>query len=143
MNDNIKQSGNRQEIQMQADGMYREETFTDNAVGTIRRLTPVTSNGEPDTSRAETFVGSTQVMTQAGPLPLTFEIAASNLSDAVAGFGGAAKQAFEQTMEELRELQRQQASSIVVPRSGMDGSGFGGLGGGMGGGKGGGKIQIP
>jgi len=131
----------RQEIQMQANEMYREEVFTDNAVGTIRRLTPVTSKGEPDTSRAETFVGSTQVMTQAGPLPLNFEIEATNLSDAIAGFGAAATQAFEQTMEELRELQRQQASSIVVP-GGMGGGGLGGLGG-MGGGNGGGKIRLP
>ena len=139
MNDTMKQRGSRQEIEMQANDMYREETFTDNAVGTIRRLTPVTSKGEPDASRAETFVGSTQVMTQAGPLPLNFEIKASTLSDAIAGFGAAAAQAFEQTMEELREMQRQQASSIVVPgRS----SGFGGPGS-SGGGLGGGKIQIP
>lgn len=131
MNDNRKQS----EIEMQADAMYREEVFTDNAVGTIRRLTPVDSNGDPDNSRAQSFVGSTQVMTQAGPLPLNFEIEASNLSAAIAGFGAAAKEAFEQTMEELRELQRQQASSIVVPRSGV-GGGLGGMGGG-------GKIQIP
>lgn len=131
MNDNRKQS----EIEMQADAMYREEVFTDNAVGTIRRLTPVDSNGNPDNSRAQSFVGSTQVMTQAGPLPLNFEIEASNLSAAIAGFGAAAKEAFEQTMEELRELQRQQASSIVVPRSGV-GGGLGGMGGG-------GKIQIP
>ena len=128
MNDNRKQP----EIEMQADAMYREEVFTDNAVGTIRRLTPVDSNGNPDMSREQSFVGNTQVMTQAGPLPLNFEIEASNLSAAIEGFGAAAKEAFEQTMEELRELQRQQASSIVVPRSG--------LGGGMGGG---GKIQIP
>ena len=40
-------------------------------------------------------------------------------------------------MEELKELQRQQASSIVVPRAGMDPTG------GMGGGMGGGSIQMP
>ncbi len=135
----------KQEIQMQADAMYREEVFTDNAVGTIRRLTPVSSNGEPDGNRDETFAGSTQVMTQAGPMPLNFEIEAKTLSEAIAGFGAAATEAFEQTMEELREMQRQQASSIVVPRGGMDGGGpaGGGFGGGPGGGMGGGKIQIP
>ncbi len=129
----------KQAIEMQADNMYREEVFTDNAVGTIRRMTPVTSTGEPDPRRAETFVGSTQVMTQAGPLPLNFEIEAKSLSEAIANFGPAATGAFEQTMEELRELQRQQASSIVVP-GGRGGAG--GLGGGLGG-LGGGKIQIP
>ncbi len=34
---------------------------------------------------------------------------------AVAGFGDAAQLAVERTMEELKEMQRQQASSIVVP----------------------------
>jgi hypothetical protein len=129
-------------IEMQADNMYREEVFTDHAVGTIRRMTPVTSTGEPDPKRSESFVGSTQVMTQAGPLPLNFEIEAQSLPEAIAHFGKAATEAFEQTMEELRELQRQQASSIVVP-GGRGGAGFGGgLGGGMSG-MGGGKIQIP
>lgn len=139
----MNEARNQQEIQMQADAMYREEVFTDNAVGTIRRLTPVTSNGEPDNSRAESFVGSTQVMTQAGPLPLNFEIEATTLAEAIAGFGPAAKEAFEQTMEELREMQRQQASSIMVPGGGGNSGGMGGNMGGLGGMGGGGKIQIP
>ena len=135
----MNETSARNEIEMQANDLYREDIFTDNAVGSLRRLTPVTAEGEVDSSRPVSFVGSTQVLTQAGPLPLNFEIEASTLAEAVAGFGPAAKEAFEQTMEELRELQRQQASSIVVPKGGMDPSGLGGLGGGMGGG----KIQIP
>ncbi|MEE4219205.1 MAG: hypothetical protein V2I48_16460 [Xanthomonadales bacterium] len=117
------------EINMDASNLYREETFTDNKVGTLRRITPVTAEGEADSSRAVQFVGSTQVMTSAGPLPLSFEIEADSLSAAAAGFGEGAKQAFERTMEELKEMQRQQASQIVVPGSG-----------GMGGG---GNIQMP
>lgn len=132
----MNDASNQQEIQMQANAMYREDVFTDNAVGTIRRMTPVTSNGEPDSSRKQTYVGSTQVMTQAGPMPLNFEIEAMTLTEAIAGFGPAAKEAFEQTMEELREMQRQQASSIVVPGGGGNSGGLGGMGGG-------GKIQIP
>ena len=118
---------------MNAAGMFREETYTDNAVGTLRRLTPVSPSGEVDRTRSEQYIGSTQVMTHAGPLPLSFHIEAASLAEAIAGFGDGAKAAFEQTMEELRELQRQQASSIVIP----------GAGGGMGGGMGGGKIRMP
>ena len=127
----------RNEIQMDTANLYREEVFTDNTVGTLRRMVPVTANGEIDNSRATQYVGSTQVMTNAGPLPLSFEIEASTLTEAAAAFGDAAKEAFEKTMEELREMQRQQASSIVVPQGGM------GPGGGMPGGMGGGKIQLP
>jgi len=112
----------RNQIEMNAGGMYREETFTDNAVGTLRRLTPVKVNGDPDNTRSIQYVGSTQVMTQAGPLPLSFEIEANSMSEAVAAFGECAKSAFAKTMEELRELQRQQASSIVVPGAGGGGN---------------------
>jgi len=129
----------RNEIQMDTANLYREEVFTDNTVGTLRRMVPVTANGEIDNSRTTQYVGSTQVMTSAGPLPLSFEIEASTLTEAAAAFGDAAKEAFEKTMEELREMQRQQASSIVVPQGGM-GPG-GGMPGGMG--PGGGKIQLP
>ncbi len=132
------------QIRMNADDMYREDVFTDNAVGSIRRLTPVTADGADDDSRQQTFVGSTQVLTNAGPLPLNFEIPAASLGEAIAGFGEAAREAFEQTMEELREMQREQASSIVVPRGGVDpGKMGGGQGGGMGGGMGGGGIKLP
>jgi hypothetical protein len=116
------------EIRMEASNLFREEVFTDNTVGTLRRLTPVTATGEPDPTRSGQFVGSTQVMTTAGPMPLSFEISAETLAEAAEGFGPAAREAFEKTMEELREMQRQQASSIVVPGAGGGGNS---------------KIQIP
>ena len=121
------------EIKMDASALYREEVFTDNAVGTLRRLTPVTPGGDPDSTRSQQFIGSTQVLTNAGPLPLSFEIEAESLAAAAEGFGDAAREAFEKTMAELKEMQRQQASSIVVPGAG---------GGPMGGGMGGGNIQM-
>jgi hypothetical protein len=103
------------EITMDASALTREETYTDSRVGTIRKMTPVTIDGEVDSSRDTQFVGSTQIMTPGGALPLSFEIETDNLAGAVAGFGDAAQQAVERTMEELKEMQRQQASSIVVP----------------------------
>ena len=120
------------EIQMDEEGLCREDVFTDNRIGTIRRLTPVTANGEDDSGRAVQYIGSTQIMTPGGALPLNFEIPADSLQAAIKGFGEAAQQAVEQTMEELREMQRQQASSIVVPKAGM-GPGQAG----------GGGIQLP
>jgi len=126
---------NNPEIKMDIDNLYREETFTDNKVGTLRRIVPVTVDGEVDQNRSVEFVGSTQVLTAAGPLPLSFEIEAETLAEAAEGFGDAARQAFENTMEELKEMQRQQASQIVVPKGGVDP--MGGMGGG------GGNIQMP
>jgi hypothetical protein len=101
-------------------------------------MTPLKSDGATDSARAVLYIGEAQIMTQAGPLPINFEIEAKNLGDAVAQFGDAAKEAVERTVRELQELRRQAASSIVVPGAG----GMGGLGG-AGGLGGGGKIQMP
>jgi hypothetical protein len=112
---NMSQMENSPEIAMDASALSREETYTDSRVGTIRKMTPVSLDGEADPGREVQFVGSTQIMTPGGALPLSFEIEADTLEGAVSGFGDAAKQAVERTMEELKEMQRQQASSIVVP----------------------------
>jgi hypothetical protein len=121
-------------IQMDGHGLYIEESFTDRRVGSLQRLSPVTSEGEPDNSRPVVYVGQTQVLTPAGALPLTFEIDASTLTEAVERFGDHAQQALEQTMQRLEEMRREQASSLIVPGSG------GGL---PGAGRPGGGIQVP
>jgi hypothetical protein len=103
------------DIAMDSKVLYREETFTDRRVGTLQRLTPVTAAGATDTTRPVLYVGQTQVLTPAGALPLTFEVPASSLDEAVAKFGDLAKQALARTMKRLEELRREQASSIIVP----------------------------
>jgi hypothetical protein len=117
------------DIAMDSTGLYREETFTDRRVGTLQRLTPVTASGATDAARPVLYVGQTQVLTPAGALPLSFEVAATSLDDAVAKFGEAAKQALARTMRRLEELRREQASSIIVPGTAPPGGGAGGPGG--------------
>ena len=130
-------SDTENEILMDANDLYRDETITDRRVGNIRVLTPITADGEPDTSRDTQFIGSAQVMTPAGALPISFDLGADNLKDAVHNFAAASQQALEETAKELREMQRQAASSIVTP--GSDPSGMiSGLAN-----SGGGKIQMP
>ncbi len=111
----MSQIENSPEISMDAATLSREEVYTDNRVGTIRKMIPVTVDGKQDSSRPVQFVGSTQIMTPGGALPMSFGIETGTLEGAVAGFGDAARLAVARTMEELKEMQRQQASSIVVP----------------------------
>ena len=122
---------NMPEIKLDADNMYREENFSDLKVGSIRRLVPVTANGEADDSRAVRYEGQASLMTPAGNLPLSFELEVDNLADAIAQFPDAVNAAAERTIEELKELQRQQSQQIQMPGQG----GFGGAGGG-------GRIQF-
>lgn len=109
------------ELKMDGDRLYTEEVITDLAAGTIRRMTPLKVDGSPDSSRPVLYMGHAQVMSSVGPLPIQFELAADNLEDAVAGFGPAAEAAVRRMLDELRELQREQASQIVVPGAGGGG----------------------
>jgi hypothetical protein len=100
---------------MDSTQLYREETFTDRKVGTIRRLTPVTADGSDDSARPVIFVGQAQVMTPMGAVPISFELDAVSLNVAIEEFGAAAELAVHQTMRELQEIRREQASSLVIP----------------------------
>jgi hypothetical protein len=100
---------------MDSTQIYLEETFTDRKVGTIRRLTPVAADGSADSARPVIFVGQAQVMTPMGAVPISFELDAATLNAAVEKFGAAAEQAVHQTMRELQDMRREQASSLVIP----------------------------
>ena len=122
------------EPQMSAEALYREDVFTDQRVGTVRRLTPVKSDGSDDPSRPLLFIGQATVMTPMGSLPLSFELNATTLAEAVSQFGPAAQQAIEEAARELQEMRRQAALSIVIPDAGTAAlKGLGGKGG----------IQLP
>ena len=100
---------------MDSTQIYREEIFTDRRVGTIRRLTPVVADGSVDPARQVLFVGQAQVMTPMGAVPISFELEASTLDAAIAKFGDAAELAVQQTVRELQEMRREQASGLVIP----------------------------
>jgi hypothetical protein len=103
---------------MDSTQIYREDTFTDRKVGTIRRLSPVTADGSADATRPVLFVGQAQVMTPMGAVPISFDLEAQSLDVAIEKFGEAAEQAVHQTMRELQEMRREQASSLVIPDAG-------------------------
>ncbi len=110
--------GGRVESKMDAASLYREEIYTDRAAGTLRVLVPVTRDGGPDQTRPTVYVGEAQILTNMGPLPISFEIEATSLGEAVQQYGEASKEGVERAMRELQELRRQASSSILVPGSG-------------------------
>ena len=127
---------------MDASALYLEEVFTDRKVGMLRRMTPMTADGQRDTARPILFVGQAEIMTNMGPMPIQFDIEAATLDQAVAGFGTAAAAAVERTMQQIQEMRRQAASQLVIPQGGMGGlPGAGAPGGIPGAGRG--KLQIP
>jgi len=124
---------------MDATNLYREDVITDRRVGTLRVLTPIKTDGSTDPGRPVVYVGEAQLLTQAGLLPLVFEIDATSLADAIEKFAAGATAAIERTRRELEDLRREAASQIVVPPTlppGFDPKG------GPGGLPGGGKIHL-
>ncbi|MBY6204712.1 hypothetical protein [Halomonas denitrificans] len=122
---------NAEQLRFDTDDLYRIDTFTDQRTGSIRRMTPVDADGNVDASRPVRYVGEASAMTPAGTLPLSFELEGDSLSEAAKGFAEGAEQAFKETIEELKRMQREQQGSIMVP--GQDGGKIEMPGGGSGG----------
>jgi len=128
------------EARMDAASLYREEIYTDRAAGTLRVLAPVKPDGTADTVRPTLFIGEAQILTNMGPLPISFEVDAQNLAEAIENYGEAANVGVERAVRELQELRRQASSSIVLPGAGSAAGLTGAL---PPGGLGGGKIKLP
>ena len=105
------------DIAVDQNNLYREETFTDLKVATLQRLTPIKPDGTPDPSRETLYVGQTQLLSQAGPVPVHCPIEAGTLAEAMEKFPAAVRQAVERLVEDAREIQRQEASRIIVPNA--------------------------
>ena len=106
------------EARFDATSLYREEVYTDRRVGTIRVLVAVQANGTPDPARPTLYVGQVSVMTPMGTLPISFEIPAATLAEAIDQFANGARTAIDETMRELQQMRREAASSLVIPESG-------------------------
>ena len=125
------------DLSVDVESVHREEVFTDLRAATIRRLTPVDAQGATNPSRPVTYVGETTIVTQLGPLPVSFAIEASSLKEAFEYFPEGVKEAVARLNERAKEMAREEASRIVVPSAVPPGRGGGAMPG-----AGGGKIVL-
>jgi hypothetical protein len=104
------------DIKINTGNLYKEEAFTDLTFATIRRLTPVNIDGSIDESREAIFTGMTQLMSPNGPIPVQCMIeGAKNLSEAAAKLPEAIEKAIQSMIAEAKEMERQEASKIILP----------------------------
>lgn len=113
MSDEIQQL--LEQMKVDRTNLYREETVTDLRAATIRHLIPIKVDGTQDEGRAEVFVGTTQVMSPQGPIPIQAEIPASNLDEALDAFPEAIGKSLQNMIQQAEEMRRQEESRIVVP----------------------------
>jgi hypothetical protein len=115
------------DITVDTANLHREEVFTDLQSASIRRLTPVKSDGSQDNGRDVIYIGETNLMTQMGPLPVQFPIEARDLEDAFSQFAEGVKGAVERLNERAKEMAREENSRIVVPGAPAPGTGGAGM----------------
>ena len=101
------------------DNLYREESITDLKIATIRQLIPITPDGSDDKGRDSIFLGSTQLGTPQGPIPIQAKLEATNLKEAMAEFPKAMEAETKQVVENLKRMHEQQKkaqdSRIIMP----------------------------
>ena len=108
---------NAVDFKVDRSNLYREESFTDLKVGSIRRLTPVKPDGSEDKSRKTIFVGQTNIVTPQGPLPIQGVIQAKELQQAIKRFPEAMEAAMDRLIEEAKKYQEEKQSQIEKPES--------------------------
>ena len=85
--------------------LYREESFTDVRVASIRRLTPVKPDGSEDDSRDPIFMGQSQLMTPSGPIMLQSLLDAKTFEESMEKFPAAMQKEMNKVMAEIKEKQ--------------------------------------
>lgn len=100
--------------------VYRVERYTDNLAGNINRLVPVLDTGERDPRRAESFSGDCILYTNRGPMPITFEIKATSLDEAMDNFAVAIADKLEEIKSKAVQAQimsgiGQSPSKLIKP----------------------------
>ncbi len=118
MNDN---GGSPSSIDFLVDkeNLYREETITDLKIATIRQLIPILPDGSDDTGREPIFIGSTQLGSPQGPIPIQAKIEAATFDQAMDAFPKAMEEETKKVIENLKRMHEEQKkaqdSRIIMP----------------------------
>lgn len=107
------------DLKIDPENLYREENYTDLKVGSIRKLVPVRMDGGRDSSRTDIYVGSTELMTPGGPLPVQARLMANSFNEAIDIFPQTMAAAIDEMMREIQKMaeaqKRKDDSRIIVP----------------------------
>lgn len=101
------------------ENLYREVAVTDLNIATIRQLIPIKADGSDDTERDPIFLGSTQLSSPQGPIPIQAKLEAVTLEQAMAVFPKTMEAETRVVIENLKRLheqqKRKQDSRIIMP----------------------------
>ena len=111
----MSEENSLENIKIDGSNLWKEENFTDLQVGNIRKLTPIKIDGNEDEDRQAVWSATTNIMTPSGALPISGEIEATNLEEAVEKFPDAINAAVKKLQEDMVRMQQEQANKIITP----------------------------
>lgn len=101
------------------ENLFREESITDLKVATIRQLIPIKPDGSDDCDRESIFIGSTQLGSPQGPIPIQAKLEAATFEQAMDVFPKAMEEETKKVVENLKRMHEQQKkaqdSRIIMP----------------------------
>jgi len=118
MNDGVS-SPSSIDFQVDKENLFREETITDLKIATIRKLIPIKADGSDDSDRDIMFIGTTQLGTPQGPIPMQAVLEAATFEQAMAAFPMAMEVETKKVVENFKRMHEQQKkaqdSKIIMP----------------------------
>ncbi len=118
MNDSVS-SPSSIDFQVDKENLFREETITDLKIATIRKLIPIKADGSDDTDREIIFIGTTQLGTPQGPIPMQAVLEVTTFEEAMAAFPFAMEAETQKVVENFKKMHDQQKkaqdSRIIMP----------------------------
>lgn len=118
MNDNVSAPSSI-DFQVDKKNLFREETITDLKLATIRKMIPVKADGTDDTDRKIIFIGTTQLGTPQGPVPMQAVLEAATFEEAISAFPFAMEAETKKVVENFKKMHEEQKkaqeSRIIMP----------------------------
>ncbi len=107
------------DFQVDKKNLFREETITDMKIASIQKLIPVNPDGSDDPTREPFFVGSTQLGTPHGPVPIQARLEAATLNQAMDAFPQAMEAETKKVIQQFKKMEAEQKkpkdSRIIMP----------------------------
>ena len=100
--------GQKIDFSVDMNNLYREENITDLKVASVRKMTPVKTDGTTDESRTALFFGHSQLLSPQGSIPIQAPLAANNLREAFEVFPETMKKALDDMVERAKQMQEKQ-----------------------------------
>jgi hypothetical protein len=88
--------------------LYREESYTDLKVASIRKLIPIKVDGSDDKDRLPVFIGHAELISPQGPIPVQAPLKATSLDAAITELPVAMEKVALEVRDNYLKMQEQQ-----------------------------------